>query len=76
MITIEDRQYSLAPLTKRQFKEVQADKENTIDRALSFALPAETVLELEDLPFYISKQLFDEVIDLTIGGKAEKNSPA
>ena len=73
-VTIEDKEYTLKPLTRRQFKALYPADENTMERALAASLDAVVVEALEDEPFYVSKQLFDECLDLTSGGKAEKNS--
>lgn len=73
-VTIDESNYTLKPMTRKQFREVQAmDKDTLIDIVLALVLPDEVATRLDDQPFYVSKQLFDEAIDLTTGGKAEKN---
>jgi len=72
-VTIEEKEYVLRPLTRRQFKSLQPIDEETLEKALAISISPETMEALEDEPMYVSKQLFDELLDLTSGGKAEKN---
>lgn len=73
-VTIDEVEYTLKPLTRRQFKAMSATTEDTLDEALAIGLSAVEVEALLDRPLYVSKQLFDELLDLSAGGKAEKNS--
>lgn len=72
-ITIDDIEYTLSPLTRRQFRAINPVTETTIEETLAIALTPEQADTLENLPMYVSKQLFEECLDLSTSGKAEKN---
>jgi hypothetical protein len=85
-ITIDDTDYVLPPLTRGQMKmlkkagfsrltpEDDPDKiDAVVDMALKLALPETNP---DDLPCFVGASLFRELIDLTFGGSAEKNSSA
>ena len=72
-VTIDDVDYLLKPLTRREFKGLQPPDETTLEKALALSLHPDAAEKLEGQPVYVSKMLFDELIDLTYGGKAVKN---
>lgn len=81
-VTIDGHIFVLNPLTRGQVKKLRAAGltqsntdpealENVVDMAITMAEPG---INPDDLPCFVAVELFRELMDLTWGGSAEKNS--
>lgn len=72
-IVVEGMEYTIKPLTRRQFKSLQPPDETTLDRTLEMILPADQNEYLEDRPLFEARKVFDAIMDFSRGDDAEKN---